>query len=176
MGFLLYVFKTNFFKYVDLLEHILMTAAFPSRDYRSNLTDCMDDLMTQSRAIMHLTDSLGPFGAFGIQFTELASSPSANPRKTATLMQKVEEEAKVIVENCQKSSRNLANIVEDIIDHFTGSASGPAIVFSAENSEEFLKNMEDLRYTMATMYELLDKLENVPVSPEDKPIEYDTEP
>ena len=175
MGFLLYTFKTNFAKYVDLLEHILMTASFPSRDYRSNLTDCMDDLMTQSRAIMRLSDSLRPFGTFGIQFTEITSSPSANPRKTATLMQKVEDEARGIAENCQKSSRKLANIVEDIIDHFTGSASGPAIAFSGENPEEFLKNMEDLRYTMATMYELLDKLENVTVSPDDKSIEYDTE-
>jgi hypothetical protein len=175
LGFLMYVFKTGFVKYVDLLEHILMTGAFPSRDYRSNLTDCMDDLLTQSRALERISDSLRPFGSFGIQFTEIVSSPSANPRKTAALMQKVKDEARGIVESCQKSSHNLANIVEDIIDNFTGSSSGPAVVFSGENPEEFLKNMDDLRFTMATVYELLDKLETVLISPEDKPIEYDAE-
>jgi hypothetical protein len=48
-------------------------------------------------------------------------------------------------------------------------------VISGENPEEFLKNMEDLRFTMATVYELLDKLESVLISPEDKPIEYDAD-
>jgi hypothetical protein len=175
LGFLLYFFKTNFVKYVDLLEHILMTGTFPSRDYRSNLTDCMDDLLTQSRAIEHLSHSLKPFGSFGIQFTEIASSPSMNPRKIATLMQKVEDEARVIVENCKKSSRDLAGFVENIIDNFTGVSSSPSIVISGENPEEFLKKMENLRFTMATVYELLDKVESVLISPEDKPIEYDAD-
>jgi hypothetical protein len=136
----------------------------------------MDDLLTQSRAIERLAGSLKPFGGLGIQFTEIASSPSMNPRKIATLMQKVEEEARAIVEHCQKSSHNLANIVEDMIDHFTGSASGPAVVFTGENPEEFLKDMEELRFTMATVYELLNKVENVLISPEDTPIEYDAAP
>jgi hypothetical protein len=174
-GFLLYFFKTDFVKYVDLLEHILMTGTFPSRDYRSNLTDCMDDLLTQSRAIERLCNSLKPFGNLGIQFTEIASTPSMNPRKIATLMQKVEDEARGIVENCKKSSRDLAGFVENIIDNYTGSSSGPAIVVSGENPEAFIKNMEELRFTMATVYELLDKLENVLISSDDKPIEYDAD-
>jgi hypothetical protein len=175
LGFLLYFFKTNFVKYIDSMEHILMTGSFPSRDYRSNLTDSMDNLMTQSRAVESLSTSLRPYGLLGIQFTEIAASPSANPRKTAILMQKVEDEAKVIVDNCKKSSRDLAGFVENIIDNFTGSPSNPAIVVSGENPENFLKNMEDLRYTMAAVYELLDKMDNVLVSPDDKPIEYDAD-
>jgi hypothetical protein len=172
LGFLLYFFQTLFPKYSVLLDHLLMAGTFPQRDYRSNLMDSIDSIQSQYRHLTTLTESLKPFGALGTQFREAYANSGGSSRKILALMQKVEDEGRPIVANCKKGCHALNELLEDIIQNFTGTTGGPVILAPTEDQGEFMRNMQEIRVAMTQVFQILKMLETVQVTSDDKPLEY----